>query len=102
MTRFKITVIRMMANADLAREYCQGEPVACPKFKMGQEFFTDLERPDGFCDWAWNDIYKYVLVLRSQGNFGTAYKWMKDNHTVIACCTDGFRPVVFKIERVEG
>jgi uncharacterized repeat protein (TIGR04076 family) len=99
MAQFKITVVKTMFNEALARELCQGNVTPCPRFQEGQEFFTDLERPDGFCDWAWNDIYKYVLVLRSQGNFGKAYNWMKDDNTVIACCTDGFRPVVFRIER---
>ncbi|HBF37283.1 MAG TPA: hypothetical protein DDW50_08170 [Firmicutes bacterium] len=25
---------------------------------------------------------------------------MKDEHTMIACCTDGIRPVVFTIEKM--
>ncbi|HHX99854.1 MAG TPA: TIGR04076 family protein [Methanothermobacter sp.] len=26
---------------------------------------------------------------------------MKDDKTMIACCTDGIRPVVFKLEKLE-
>jgi uncharacterized repeat protein (TIGR04076 family) len=26
---------------------------------------------------------------------------MKDDHTMISCCTDGVRPVIFKIELME-
>jgi uncharacterized repeat protein (TIGR04076 family) len=32
------------------------------------------------------------------GNFGT---WMKNENEFITCCTDGVKPVVFKIERLE-
>jgi uncharacterized repeat protein (TIGR04076 family) len=27
--------------------------------------------------------------------------WMKDGNMFIACCTDGIKPVVFKLERFE-
>ncbi|MFA6363123.1 TIGR04076 family protein [Methanoregula sp.] len=27
--------------------------------------------------------------------------WMKDERTMIACCSDGIRPVVFRIERID-
>ena len=27
--------------------------------------------------------------------------WMKDENTMIACCSDGTRPVIFKIERID-
>lgn len=27
--------------------------------------------------------------------------WMKEENTMIACCSDGTRPVIFKIERVD-
>jgi uncharacterized repeat protein (TIGR04076 family) len=32
-------------------------------------------------------------------DFGT---WMQDPKTFISCCTDGIKPVVFKLERIEG
>jgi uncharacterized repeat protein (TIGR04076 family) len=32
------------------------------------------------------------------GNFDP---WVKEKGTAIACCTDGYRPVVFKIEAIE-
>jgi uncharacterized repeat protein (TIGR04076 family) len=28
--------------------------------------------------------------------------WMKDEKTFIACCTDGVKPVILKLERIEG
>jgi len=27
--------------------------------------------------------------------------WNQGGHTIIACCTDGTRPVYFKIEKIE-
>lgn len=27
--------------------------------------------------------------------------WMKDDRVMIACCNDGTRPVIFKIERID-
>jgi uncharacterized repeat protein (TIGR04076 family) len=28
--------------------------------------------------------------------------WMNDEDTFIACCSDGIKPVVFKLERITG
>ena len=27
--------------------------------------------------------------------------WMKEENTMICCCNDGTRPVIFKIERID-
>ncbi len=100
----KITVLKKNLNEDLAKEYCQNEVTSCPVFLEGQEFISGFEKPEGFCDWAWNDIHKFVTVLLSGGNFskGIFEGWMKDGKTMIACCTDAIRPVTFKIERIDG
>ena len=99
----KITVLKKNLNKDLAKEYCQNEVMSCPAFEEGQEFKAGFEKPEGFCDWAWNDIYRFVAVLLSGGNFSKDIfeNWMKDDKTMIACCTDAIRPVTFKIERID-
>jgi uncharacterized repeat protein (TIGR04076 family) len=99
----KITVLKKNLNTELAGEYCQNEVTPCPVFKEGQEFISGFEKPEGFCDWAWNDIHKIVTVLLSGGNFseGIFEGWMKDENTMISCCTDAIRPVIFKIERIK-
>ena len=99
----KITVLKTNLNEDLAKEYCQNEVTACPLFSEGQEFIAGFEKPEGFCDWAWNDIHKFVAVLLSGGNFSKGHfkGWMRDDKTMIAYCTDGIRPVTFKIERID-
>ena len=99
----KITVIDKISNTELAAKQCpSGKSVCpCPNFQVGQEFFTTFEKPSGFCEWAWADIYRYVAIFLSGGNMGDAFNWMTDNNKVIACCTDAIRPVVFKIEKIE-
>lgn len=52
--------------------------------------------PNEFCGGAWDDIYKAIQVLRFHGNF----QWFDEAGVSVSCCTDGLRPVVFKIERV--
>jgi uncharacterized repeat protein (TIGR04076 family) len=99
MVDVKITVVKKIANLDLANKYGKDVKLPCDFFKLGDEFiFKDLNMPEGFCSWAWADIQRDVVVLALGGNFN----WLKNAGTGIACCTDGFRPVVFKLERIEG
>ncbi|MFX1253633.1 MAG: TIGR04076 family protein [Promethearchaeota archaeon] len=97
----KITVLRKTLHKDFAETYCQREVGLCEAFEEGQEFIFENLKPEKFCSWAWNDIYKVVLTLMQGGNFGSTWKWMKEDNTMIACCTDGIRPVIFKIERID-
>ena len=97
----KITVLKTMFNQDLADEYRRPElhQGPCPHYTEGQEFTVQHfgERPeDFFCDWAWNDIHKVLMAVMLGGDFSP---WMKDGNTFITCCTDGIKPVVFKLER---
>jgi uncharacterized repeat protein (TIGR04076 family) len=103
MPRCKITVLKTTLQPEIAEEYCQADVSTCPCFEEGQEFITGLEKPENFCDWAWNDILRFVSVLLTGGNFseGIFQGWMANHETMIACCTDGVRPVIFKLERVE-
>lgn len=93
-----------MLNRDLADEFRRSDvhKGPCPHYTEGQEFIVEQfgERPKDFpCDWAWNDIYKVVFTLMAGGNFRP---WMESSNTFITCCTDGIKPVVFKVERIEG
>lgn len=102
MPKVKITVLRKMFNQDLADEYCKDEVTPCPVFEEGQEFiyevFGEGKKPENFCEHAWVDIYTLVFALGVNGSFPT---WMKNEKSIIGCCTDGIRPVVFKIERID-
>lgn len=105
MTKCKITVLKRQLNEELAKEYSGVEVAKCPFFEEGQEFICSIfEKPQDFCDWAWNDIYKVINTLYSGGNYSTGVfeNWMKKDNIMIVCCTDGIRPVSFKIERIEA
>ena len=97
----KITVLRCMSNPDLAAEFRKPEineryPVPCTVFEEGQEFVLSSwdAPPPGFCAWAWADIHKEIMLVMSGGD----HIGLKSPGTAIACCTDAFKPVVFKIE----
>ncbi len=104
MVKCKITVLRKTFHQDLANEYCRRETGLCEAFEEGQEFITDgpTKQPEDFkCGWAWLDIHRVVLTLMQGGNFGSSWNWMKTDDTLITCCTDGIRPVIFKVERID-
>ena len=87
------------ANYDAMK--AKADTYAPELFKEGQEFITDVFSasavPAGFCPWAWDDIYKSLVGFAADGNYGM---WYENKNTIIACCTDGTRPVYFKIEKV--
>jgi len=102
MPKVRITVLKRTFNAYLVQEYLDADEGygVCEQFRDGQEFVTERpwHKPEGFCAWAWADIHKYILLVMGGGDFTP---WVKGKGTAIACCTDGYRPVVFKIERTE-
>ena len=105
MNKCRVTVLKRMANRDLIERYMGDETRAkniapCTNFYDGQSFLVDNPGtpPEGFCGWAWANIHKEIVAIMSGGDF---QPWVNQPGMMIACCTDGFRPVVFKIERVE-
>lgn len=107
MNRFptcRITVLKTLYHEDLAAEFRRPDVPKgpCPFFTVGDSFIVNYltQKPEGFtCDWAWDDIHKVLMVLMLKGDYGT---WMKDPNIFVTCCTDGTKPVVFKIERLLG
>ncbi len=102
MPRCRITIIQRTINQDLIDEYLDDsyEGVGlCERFQDKQEFEIEdySEVPEGFCAWAWADIRKDILTIA----LGADMPGMKQRGTVIAGCTDWFRPVIFKVERLE-
>jgi uncharacterized repeat protein (TIGR04076 family) len=99
-SRLKITVLRRFAPEEVFDEPPVKGPslVACDLYKDEQVFYVEGNgrMPEGFCGGAWDDIYGAIQVLRFHGN----YQWFDEPGVSINCCTDGLRPVVFKIERV--
>ena len=98
----KITVLKKIVFKDLADEYVDDDSKSkgfgeCDAVQTGQEFILERPRlPEGFCAWAWADIQRDVVTVMAGGNF----PWIEKDGVAITCCTDGLRPVVFKIERI--
>lgn len=94
----KITILKRRQNEDFLKEYADSIWPKCELFEEGQEFITadGIEMPEGMCGWAWADMHKCILTLSRGGNF----EGVKPG-VFITCCTDGFRPVSFKLERLE-
>jgi uncharacterized repeat protein (TIGR04076 family) len=52
--------------------------------------------PEGFCNWAYADFQKHLVRLYlSEEN-------LKDRKSYYLACTDGKKPVIFKLERIES
>ena len=95
--KVKISVIRKEFYGELAEEYLVDgkEAGACPVLEVGN---GGAVMPEGFCPVAWLDIYSSLCALMSGNNIIS--DWYKNPKTKILCCTDGTRPVVFKLEQV--
>ncbi len=125
--KVKVTVIGKKLYPELQKQYCADpEAGACPCYNEGDEFvfFRDdsrddfwhmglntLTKTDGdpdsvaggpsrpFCSEAWDAISRYIYAGLEGGSIMKS--WMKEENTMIACCSDGTRPVVFRIERID-
>lgn len=125
--KVKVTVLEKKLYPELQQQYCM-DPAAgpCPCYQAGDEFmfYRDEERDDfwqmglgtlqrtagnadttaggpkrPFCSEAWDAIARYIYAGLQGGSLMKG--WMKEENTMIACCSDGTRPVVFKIERID-
>ena len=87
----KITVLRRGYEKELVEQLKTGPKSPCTRFTDGQEFTVSSQwaMPEKFCEWAYADIRAYIPMVLGQGN------------PIAVCCTDGFRPVFFKVERIE-
>jgi uncharacterized repeat protein (TIGR04076 family) len=94
----KITVIKKLETDEVFEEYAgDNAKPSCPAVDVGDEFVSkNMSMPVGFCSWAWADIQRDVVHLSLGGEF----PWIKERGVMISCCTDGLRPVLFKLERL--
>ena len=51
------------------------------------------------CSEAWDAISRYIYTGLQGGSIMKG--WMKRENEMICCCSDGTRPVIFKIERID-
>lgn len=96
----KITAVRKVEHKDLIDAYENPIEHACD-VQVGDVFVSrGGEMPEGMCESAWGSVKQFVLELANGGdNFYDG--WMKNPHSAMISCNDGFRPVSFYIETIE-
>ncbi len=100
MKTIKITAIRKASYPDLSEKYENPIENACNIIE-GQTFiYNGNGKPEGLCDSAWETLKPFVTELSNGGgNFFDG--WMKNPHSAMLSCNDGFRPVSFYVETIE-
>lgn len=100
MKNIKITVMKMACYTDLIERYENPIEHTCD-MKIGQVFITKgWQKPNGFCDSAWDSISPFVMTL-SCGGSDIYDGWMKNKRSAMISCNDGFRPVSFLLEVID-
>ncbi len=101
MKKVRITVMKMARYDDLIEKYENPIEHACD-LRLGQIFYAeDGEKPTGLCESAWESMAAFVGELAHGG--GDFYDgWMKNKYSAMISCNDGFRPVSFLLEAIEG
>lgn len=125
--KVKVTVIDKKLYPELQAQYCADpESGMCSCYNVGDEFIferygtaddfwhmglntlkqtvhkaEDIAGGTGFphCSEAWDAISRYIYTGLQGGSIMRG--WMNDEKVMIACCSDGTRPVIFKIERMD-
>lgn len=125
--KVKVTVIDKKLYPDLQQQYCANpQSGSCPCYHIGDEFIFErygdaddfwhmgfntlketthsIEQTAGgtkfpHCSEAWDAISRYIYTGLQGGSI--MRHWMNDERIMITCCSDGTRPVIFKIERMD-
>lgn len=105
----KVTVIDKKCFTDFQENFlADPHSGACPFYHIGDEFiFERYDNEDTFwhmdngqqCSEAWDCISRYIYTALQGGSIMRG--WTNDERMMIACCNDGTRPVIFKIERID-
>ncbi|MCI8284332.1 MAG: TIGR04076 family protein [Firmicutes bacterium] len=100
MKKIKITVMKVACYEDLMEKYENPMENACD-MEPGQVFTADgWQRPEGFCESAWESMSPFVMTL-AYGGENIYDGWMKNSRSAMISCNDGFRPVSFLIEALD-
>ena len=107
--KVKVTVIDKKCFKNYQEEYLADKKSGpCPFYNVGDEFiFERFDGVDDFwregngsqCSEAWDCISRYIYTGLQGGSIMRG--WTNDERMMIACCNDGTRPVIFKIERID-
>lgn len=125
--KVKVTVLDKKLYPELQVAYC-ADPISgeCPCYNIGDEFvFERYGNADDFwhmglntlrqsaktadgtaggtqfphCSEAWDAFSRYIYTGLQGGAIMRG--WMNDERVMITCCSDGTRPVIFKIQRMD-
>jgi uncharacterized repeat protein (TIGR04076 family) len=100
MKKVKITVMKTACYKDLIEKYENPIIHACDMIE-GQVFIANgWQRPESFCDSAWDSISAFVMTL-AHGGENIYDGWMKNKKSAMISCNDGFRPVSFLLETMD-
>ena len=100
MKKVRITVKRVACYKDLIEQYENPIEHACD-MRVGQVFVANgWQKPDGFCESAWDSVATFVMAL-AHGAENFYDGWMKNGKSAMISCNDGFRPVSFLLEAME-
>ncbi len=100
MKKVRITVMRKACYHDLMAQYENPIEHACD-IREGQVFIANgWQRPDGFCESAWETLSPFVMAL-AHGAEDFYDGWMKNKQSAMISCNDGFRPVSFLLETMD-
>ena len=92
--------MKMVCHHDLIEKYENPLLHACD-MQLGQVFIADgWNKPNGFCDSAWQSISPFVMTL-AYGGQDIYDGWMKNKRSAMISCNDGFRPVSFLLEVID-
>ena len=100
MKKVRITVMKTARYTDLIEKYENPIEHACD-MQEGQMFLANgWEKPQGFCNSAWESVSPFVMAL-SHGAENFYDGWMKNKKSAMISCNDGFRPVSFLLEATD-
>ena len=100
MKKIRITAIRKVQHSDLSTMYENPIEHTCDIEEGTTSISVDGQKPEELCESAWGSMSYFVTKLANGG--GNFYDgWMKNPHSAMISCNDGFRPVSFYIEVIE-
>lgn len=98
--KVKITVVKKVRHDDLIEKYENPLEHECD-VEEGNVFIANgWQKPDNFCDSAWESLSPFVLAL-ANGAEDFYDGWMKNKKSAMISCNDGFRPVSFLLETMD-
>lgn len=93
--------MKMARYDDLIEKYENPIEHACD-MELGKVFIAEgWSKPEAFCDSAWDSVSPFVMAL-SHGAENFYDGWMKNRRSAMISCNDGFRPVSFLLEVMDG